>query len=64
MAKPVMVIGIALASMVTVSTVLAEPSGEMLSQTCAGCHGTEGKLNGASAFVPLSGMSATSFEKA
>ncbi|MFZ5580071.1 MAG: c-type cytochrome, partial [Pseudomonadota bacterium] len=42
----------------------AEPSGEMLSQTCAGCHGTEGKLNGASAFVPLSGMSATSFEKA
>ena len=56
--------GVALAGLVSASAAFAEPSGEMLSQTCAGCHGTQGKLNGASAFMPLAGMSEVTFVKA
>jgi sulfide dehydrogenase cytochrome subunit len=33
----------------------AQPSGAALAQTCAGCHGTEGRLR-AAAFMPLAGM--------
>ncbi|MGE0072454.1 MAG: cytochrome c [Thiomonas sp.] len=33
----------------------APPSGAAIAQTCAGCHGTEGRLK-AAAFMPLAGM--------
>ncbi|MEW6728293.1 MAG: cytochrome C [Pseudomonadota bacterium] len=36
----------------------------MLAQTCAGCHGTQGRLQHASAFMPLAGMGEASFVKA
>lgn len=64
MTKRILVMGVALAGLVSASAAFAEPSGEMLSQTCAGCHGTQGKLNGASAFMPLAGMSEVTFVKA
>jgi sulfide dehydrogenase cytochrome subunit len=38
----------------------AEISGEMLAQTCAGCHGTFGKINH-NAFMPLAGMNSLTF---
>lgn len=52
------------AAMLAAAPVFAEPSGVMLAQTCAGCHGTEGRLNGPSAFMPLAGMSEATFVKA
>lgn len=33
----------------------ADLTGQMAAQTCAGCHGTQGYIEG-SAFVPLAGM--------
>ncbi|CAZ89037.1 putative cytochrome c subunit of the sulfide dehydrogenase FccA [Thiomonas arsenitoxydans] len=33
----------------------APPSGAAMAQTCAGCHGTDGRLH-AAAFMPLAGM--------
>ena len=36
---------------------------EMLAQTCAGCHGTQGYLEN-NAFMPLAGMSVTHFTNA
>ena len=33
----------------------AEPTGEMMGHTCAGCHGTYGELKN-EPFVPLAGM--------
>lgn len=41
----------------------AEPSGEAMAATCAGCHGTEGKL-GTVEFVPLAGMREAEFVRA
>lgn len=38
----------------------AEVSGEMLAQTCAGCHGTFGKIKN-NAFMPLAGMNPNNF---
>jgi sulfide dehydrogenase cytochrome subunit len=38
----------------------AEVSGEMLAQTCAGCHGTFGKIKN-NAFMPLAGMNTSTF---
>ena len=64
MTKRVLMMGVALAGMVAVGAASAEPSGEMLAQTCAGCHGTQGRLQHASAFMPLAGMSEASFVKA
>lgn len=43
---------------------LKKPTGEMLAQTCAGCHGTRGKLESVSAFMPLAGMNEERFIKA
>jgi sulfide dehydrogenase cytochrome subunit len=40
--------------------VLPPVSGEALAHTCAGCHGTQGRLAD-EAFVPLAGMPAASF---
>lgn len=36
------------------------PRAEMLAQTCAGCHGTQGYIKD-SAFMPLAGMPSTQF---
>ena len=42
---------------------LPQASGEMMGNTCAGCHGTHGRLSD-SAFVPLAGMKESTFIKA
>ncbi|ACL71777.1 cytochrome c class I [Thioalkalivibrio sulfidiphilus HL-EbGr7] len=39
------------------------PTGEMMGNTCAACHGTHGRL-GSAAFVPLAGMAAEEFVRA
>jgi len=36
------------------------PTAEMMANTCAGCHGTAGRI-GNSAFMPLAGMPADTF---
>lgn len=41
----------------------APPSGAAIAQTCAGCHGTEGRLK-AAAFMPLAGMPKAQFVQA
>ena len=41
----------------------AQPSGEMMGNTCAGCHGTQGRMV-SEAFMPLAGMKQTAFIKA
>ena len=41
----------------------AEPSGEAMAATCAGCHGTQGRL-GTVEFVPLAGLSEDEFVRA
>ena len=39
------------------------PAGAAIAQTCAGCHGTEGRLK-AAAFMPLAGMPRAQFVQA
>ncbi|WP_018954303.1 c-type cytochrome [Thioalkalivibrio sulfidiphilus] len=39
------------------------PTGEMMGNTCAACHGTYGRL-GTAAFVPLAGMEVEEFVRA
>ncbi|MBD3767279.1 MAG: cytochrome C [Gammaproteobacteria bacterium] len=51
---------LAASSLVATSVHAAEVSGEMLAQTCSGCHGTFGKIKN-SAFMPLAGMNANTF---
>lgn len=41
----------------------AAPAGAAIAQTCAGCHGTEGRLK-AAAFMPLAGMPKAQFVQA
>ncbi|MDD4887853.1 MAG: cytochrome c class I [Thiomonas sp.] len=41
----------------------AQPSGAAMAQTCAGCHGTDGRLQ-AAAFMPLAGMPKAQFVQA
>ena len=41
----------------------AEPSGAAMAATCAGCHGTDGKL-GTVEFMPLAGMNEAEFVRA
>lgn len=41
----------------------AEPTGETMAATCAGCHGTEGRL-GTGEFMPLAGMKEAEFIRA
>lgn len=41
----------------------AGPGGEAMAATCAGCHGTQGRL-GTMEFVPLAGMHETEFVRA
>jgi len=40
-----------------------QPMGEMMGNTCAGCHGTMGRVSG-EAFMPLAGMKEATFIKA
>ena len=40
-----------------------QPTGEMMGNTCAGCHGTHGRLQG-EAFRPLAGMNEATFIRA
>ena len=40
-----------------------QPTGEMMGNTCAGCHGTQGRMHG-EAFVPLAGMPEAKFIRA
>lgn len=40
----------------------AQPSGEMMGNTCAGCHGTQGRMV-SEAFMPLAGMKQSTFIK-
>jgi cytochrome subunit of sulfide dehydrogenase len=49
-----------LTSLASLSAQAAEVSGEMLAQTCSGCHGTFGKVKN-NAFMPLAGMNANTF---
>ena len=42
---------------------LPQATGEMMGNTCAGCHGTHGRLSD-SACVPLAGMKESTFIKA
>jgi len=56
-------LSVALAGLLLGGQVHAEHTGEMMAQTCAGCHGTQGRLSN-SAFMPLAGMSEASFVKA
>ncbi|MEW5838169.1 MAG: c-type cytochrome [Pseudomonadota bacterium] len=39
------------------------PTGEMMGNTCAGCHGTHGRMHG-EAFMPLAGMAPATFTRA
>ncbi len=41
----------------------APPAGAAMAQTCAGCHGTDGRLH-AAAFMPLAGMPKAQFVQA
>lgn len=41
----------------------AEPTGEAMAATCAGCHGTQGRL-GTVEFMPLAGMAEQEFVRA
>ena len=41
----------------------APPAGAAMAQTCAGCHGTDGRLR-AAAFMPLAGMPKAQFVQA
>ncbi|MEW6765032.1 MAG: cytochrome C [Pseudomonadota bacterium] len=61
MIKRVVLLG---AAVLAASPAFAEHTGEMMAQTCAGCHGTQGRLESVSAFMPLAGMSEASFTKA
>ena len=48
---------------VTTAQASAQASGEMMGNTCAGCHGTHGRMV-SEAFMPLAGMKQTAFIKA
>lgn len=68
LSKRVRVAGFALAMAMSFPLAAAnagapQPTGEMMGNTCAGCHGTHGRLVG-EAFRPLAGMSEATFIRA
>lgn len=68
LSKSVCAAGVVLASMMSFPLLAApapapQPTGEMMGNTCAGCHGTHGRLKG-EVFVPLAGMKESTFIKA
>lgn len=60
MKYPILTGSIIASSLMTITLAHADVSGEMLAQTCAGCHGTFGQVKD-SAFMPLAGMNANTF---
>ncbi|AGA35415.1 cytochrome c subunit of flavocytochrome c sulfide dehydrogenase [Thioalkalivibrio nitratireducens DSM 14787] len=60
---PTFLLGLALALPGALAAESAGPTGEMMGNTCAACHGTHGRLSG-SAFVPLAGMDEDEFIRA
>jgi sulfide dehydrogenase cytochrome subunit len=68
LSRPVRAMGIFLASVMSFP-LFADPaptpqaSGEMMGNTCAGCHGTHGRMV-SEAFMPLAGMKQSTFIKA
>lgn len=58
---PILLLGLAL--MLPGIAQSSDPTGEMMGNTCAACHGTHGRLAG-SAFVPLAGMDEDEFVRA
>ena len=65
MTQRIRMLGVALAGVMAMPMAIAAPqaTGEMMGNTCAGCHGTHGRLSD-SAFVPLAGMKESTFIKA
>ena len=68
LSKHIRVAGFALAMVMSFPLAAASPSvpqptGEMMGNTCAGCHGTHGRMV-SEAFMPLAGMKQASFIKA
>ena len=65
MTQRIRMLGVALAGVMSMPVAIAAPiaTGEMMGNTCAGCHGTFGRLSD-SAFVPLAGMKESTFIKA
>ena len=65
MTQRIRMLGVVLAGVMSMPMAVAAPqaSGEMMGNTCAGCHGTHGRLSD-SAFVPLAGMNESTFIKA
>ena len=72
MLKQILITGVVLAlctplyaaqTSTTSQAIPSQASGEMMGNTCAGCHGTHGRLKG-EAFVPLAGMKESTFIKA
>ena len=65
MFKKIFLTGAVLGLAMTFPLAQAAPqiSGAMMGNTCAGCHGTQGRLQG-EAFMPLAGMKEATFIKA
>jgi len=66
MLKKSILIGLAIllcAPLHAAETTTPQATGEMMGNTCAGCHGTHGRLVN-EAFVPLAGMKESTFIKA
>jgi len=65
MTQRIRMLGVVLAGVMSMPMAFAAPqaSGEMMGNTCAGCHGTHGRLVN-EAFVPLAGMKESTFIKA
>jgi sulfide dehydrogenase cytochrome subunit len=65
LSKPIRAVGVVLAGMMSFPLLAApaptpQPTGEMMGNTCAGCHGTQGRLAN-EAFMPLAGMKQATF---
>ena len=65
MTQRIRMLGVVLAGVMSMPMAMAAPqaSGEMMGNTCAGCHGTHGRLVN-EAFMPLAGMKESTFIKA
>jgi len=65
MTQRIRMLGVVLAGVMSMPMAIAapQPTGEMMGNTCAGCHGTMGRVSG-EAFMPLAGMKESTFIKA
>lgn len=55
LSRPLLALAGALALVVGTASAAPIATGEMLANSCAGCHGTNGRISN-SAFMPLAGM--------